>query len=277
MAERTTPGIKAALTIDASDCSGAGGIQGDLKTFSVLGVYGASVVTAVTAANSLGIKVASILDPDLVEQQIVAVATDMDFHATKTGMLGSADVVRTTARAVKRHNLFPMVVDPQFVDGRGDRLIDESALKLLCSSILPLAAVTTPNRVEAALMLGRSEPIDDVYAARDAARQICRRYTVAACIVTGINRPDDEEGEAVDLFFDGRAEHELVSAWRPTKNTRGAGSTFSAAIAASLAAGEPIDKAVQTAKQVVSEAIRQTTDIGQGPSAVNPLAYAKVG
>jgi len=276
LAERTTPGTRTALTIAGSDCSGGGGIQADLKTFSVMGVYGASVVTAVAAANSTGIKAVHILDPDLVEQQIAAVATDLDAHAVKSGMLGNANVIRVTATSVKRHNLFPLVVDPQIVGCNGDRLLDDSALKMLCRQVLPLAAVVTPNRLEAALLLGASEPIDDLYAARDAARQLCSRYGPAACIVTGIKRPNEEEGEAVDLFFDGRADQELVSAWRPTKNTRGAGSTFSAAITAALAMGEPIEQAVQTAKQVVSEAIRQTTDLGHGPSPVNPLAYSKV-
>lgn len=276
MAERTTPGSKAALTIAASDSSGAAGIQADLKTFSVMGVYGASVVTAVTAANSKGIKAARVLDPQLVEQQIDAVAIDIDAHGVKSGMLGDADVIRAVARSIKRHNLFPLVVDPQIVATHGDRRLDDAAVKVLCRQVFPLAAVVTPNRIEASILLGGLAPIDDLYAARDAARQLCSRFGPAACIVKGFERPNEEGGEAVDLFFDGRADHELVSAWRPTENTRGAGSTFSAAITAALAIGEPIEEAVQTAKQVVSEAIRQTTDLGQGPSPVNPLAYAKV-
>ena len=159
----------------------------------------------------------------------------------------------------------------------GATLLDESAVQILCRKLLPLAAVATPNRFEAARMLGQSEPIEDIYGARSASEQLCRTYKLAACIVSGIKRPNEQEGDAVDMYFDGQKHHELVSDWRPTTNTHGSGCTFSAAITAALALGEPIEQAIQTAKKVISEAIRQTTDLGHGTSPVNPMAYAKVG
>ncbi len=130
-------------------------------------------------------------------------------------------------------------------------------------------------------MLGLGAPIADVFGATGAAREICRRFGARACIVKGIRRPNDQEGDAVDVFFFRDAEgkervEEVVAEWRPTPNTHGSGCTFSAAITAALARGQPLHEAVQTAKNVVTEAIRQTTDLGGGTSPVNHLAYLKV-
>ena len=274
--ERTTPGARVALTIGASDSGGGSGIAADLKTFSVLDVFGTVAITAVTAQNTTAVKAISLLEPDLVRQQIEAVATDIGVHAVKCGLLPGGAMILQVAQAIKRFNLFPLVVDPVMVTTGGTMLMDEAAVPVLCAELLPLAAVATPNRTEAARMLGRNEPVEDLYTARSAASEICRRFDLRACIVTGIQRPNDEEGEAVDLYFDGTESRELISDWRPTGATHGAGTTFSAAITAGLATGQPIDEAIQTAKHLVSEAIRQTTDLGSGASPVNPLAYAKV-
>ena len=276
MAERTTPGTRVAMTIGGSDSSGAVGIQADLKTFAVMDVYGASVLTAVTAQNTRAVKATRFMDEDLVEQQIDAIASDIGVHATKVGITGQPALVQSVARSLQRHSLFPLVVDPAMTTKTGGNSDDDATITALCRHLLPFAAITTPNRVEATRMLGRSDPIEDLYGAKDAAVELCRRFKVPACVITGIHRPSDEEGDAVDLYFDGREDHELVSDWRPTSNTQGAGDTFSAAITASLALGESLDDAVQTAKRVVSESIRQATDLGQGDSPVNPLAYAHV-
>jgi len=273
---RTTPGSKAALTIAGSDSSGGAGIQADLKTFAVLNVFGCTAITAITAQNTRGVKRAQLLDPALVSEQIETTAGDIEIDATKTGMLGNAAIVEAVVSAIKRHKLFPLVVDPVMVARSGDSLIDDSAMKAICRKLLPLAAVITPNRHEAARLLGQSNPIEDVNAAGGAAREICRRFSARACIVKGIRRPNDEEGEAVDVFFDGDAAHEIVADWRPTASTHGAGCTFSAAITGALALGQPLNEAIQTAKSVVTEAIRQTTDFGQGNSPVNHLAWLKV-
>jgi len=276
VAERTTPGTRTALTIGASDSGGGSGIQADLKTFSAMNVYGAAVITAVTFRSG-GSGTVEPLEASLVERQLDGVGSQLNAHAVKVGLLPDPAATAVLAKALKRHSMVPLVVDPVMVNKAGERLIDDLAVKALCRSLLPLAALVTPNRFEAAVLLGRSEPIEDLYGALSAAREICRSLKVAACVVMGIERPNDEEGEAVDIFYDGDESRELIGDWRPTSNTTGAGCTFSAAVTAALATGEPIDQAVQTAKRVVGEAVRQTTDLGHGYSPVNPLAYATVG
>ncbi len=277
MSERTTPEIKAALTIAGSDPSGGAGIQGDLKTFATLDVFGCAVVTAITVQNTTAVKDSQPLDADLVAQQIDAVASDIPIAATKTGMLANAQIVKAVAGAIKRNKLAPLIVDPVMVATTGAALLDDDAVKVLCDQLLPLAAAVTPNTHEAARMLGKdADAINDIYTATDAAREICNRFGVKACVVTGLKQADDHEGQAVDIYFDGKEVREVTSDWRLTSNTHGSGCTFSAAITGALALGQPIDEAIQTAKAVVSEAIRQTTSLGHGNSPVNHLAYLKV-
>jgi hydroxymethylpyrimidine/phosphomethylpyrimidine kinase len=193
-------------------------------------------------------------------------------------MLGSGAIIELVAKAVRRSNLFPLVVDPVMFTKSGERLLDESAMNVLCKKrgLLSLAAVVTPSGREAARLLGQAEAITDIYGATDAAKRICAYFGAKACVIKGIKVPDSQEGQAVDVFFDGKDVRQVVSEWRPTTNTRGSGCTFSGAITAALARGEPLEQAVQTAKNVVSEAIRQVTDLGHGTAPVNPLAYAKL-
>ncbi len=273
---RTTPGVTAALTIAGSDPSGGAGIQADLKTFSALRVFGCAALTALTAQNTTGVKAVLALDPPFIEQQIDAVAGDILIKATKTGMLSSAPIISTVASAIARHNLYPYVCDPVMVSRSGDSLIDESAVKVLTKKLLPMCAVVTPNRHEAVRLLGIKGEIDDVGSATQAARDICGRLGARACVVKGIRRTRDSVDECVDLFYDGKEAHEIVAAWRDTKNTHGSGCTFSAAITAALALGQELHTAVQTARNVVSEALRQTTDLGLGRGPVNHLAYLDV-
>ncbi len=191
-------------------------------------------------------------------------------------MLGTRQNIEIVAKAIKRHTLAPLVVDPVMVAKSGDPLIDDQAVDALAEDILPLCAIVTPNRHEAARLLGQAEPIGDITAARNAAKEICERFGARSCIVKAFRRPNDQEGEAVDVYFDGEESHEIVSDWRPTENTHGSGCVFAAAIAGALALGQPIDEAVQTAKTLVSEAIRQCTNLGHGKAPVNALAYLDV-
>lgn len=271
---RTTPGLQVALSIAGSDSSGGAGMQADLKTFTVMGVFGASVITAVTAQNTTGVKHKLLLEPDFVEQQIDAVAGDIECHATKTGMLGSAAIIKRVARAIERSRLMPLVVDPVMISKAGSPLIDDDGVAAMRKHLLPLAALTTPNRHEAEALLGAT--VDTIERAADAAEQICRRFGAKACIVTGFHRENENEGEAVDLFFDGEQVQEVTAQWRPTENTHGAGCVFAAACCAGLAMDVPMAEAVSEAKELISEAIRQTTDLGAGRGPVNPLAYLKV-
>ena len=273
---RTTPGTSVALTIGGSDSCGGAGIQADLKTFAVRGVFGTSAITAITAQNTQAVKQTHVLEPDLIKQQIGAVASDMQVSATKTGMLPNAEIIKVVVKIIKQSNLFPLVVDPVMKTAGGDSLIDDASVATLIKKLIPLATIVTPNGYEAARLLDRADPITDLHGAATAAREICQRLEAKACVVTGIKRENDEEGEAVDLFFDGQELHEIVSDWRPTPNKHGAGCTFSAAITAGLALGQPIGEAISIAKSVIIESIRQATDLGKGISPVNHLAYLNV-
>lgn len=273
---RTTPGLPVALTIAGSDSGGGAGIQADLKTFTAMGVFGTSAVTAITAQNTQGVRQSLILEPDLVNAQIDAVASDIILHATKTGMLGNAAVVKIVAKAIERNNLYPLVVDPVMVSKNGDVFLDDDAIKAMAKELLPQAAVVTPNRAEAAKLLGKSGTIDSIESAGGAAEEICQQFGVRACIIKGFKRDNDEEGEAIDIYYDGNEVREVASAWRPTENTHGAGCVFAAALTAELAKGADLDDAVVEAKETISEAIRQCTDLGSGRSPVNPLSRIKV-
>ncbi len=274
--QRTTPGSTVALTIAGSDSCGGAGIQADLKTFTVMNVFGSTAITAVTAQNSKGVDASYVLDAKLVEQQIDAVASDFNIKATKTGMLGSAANVEAIVDAIDRSNLFPLVVDPVMVAKSGAELVDEDTIKAMVKQLLSKATIVTPNRHEAAKILGQGQPIKDVSAGPGVARQVCEATGAAACLLKGFKRENEEEGEAVDFFYDGEEAQEIVSDWRPTENTHGSGCVLAAAITAGLALGAELSEAVKTAKAVVAESIRQATDHGGGKGPVNPLAYMSV-
>jgi hydroxymethylpyrimidine/phosphomethylpyrimidine kinase len=273
---RTTPGLSVALSIAGSDSSGGAGVQADLKIFTVMGVYGAGAITAVAAQNTTGVKHLQAMDAELVEQQIDAVSGDFDIGATKVGLLPNPDIVDVVASAVKRQNLLPLVVDPSMVAKSGAELVDQTTIDRICKSLLPLAAIVTPNRAEAARLLGRAQPIADVAGAIEAGRQIVSKFGVRACLIKGFRRTDGKEDEAVDVYHDSERTDEVFSQWRPTENTHGAGCVLSAAITAGLAQGMAPFEAVCQAKAVVGESIRQSTDLGAGAGPVNHGAYLKV-
>src|SRR5438876_9505158 len=137
--------MRTALTIAGSDSGGGAGIQADLKTFAAFGVYGTSAVTAVTAQNTRGLMAVAALSADLVTAQIEAIAGDIQIHATKIGMLATAAIVEAVAAAIEELDLPLLVVDPVFVSTRGDRLLDADGVQMLCTELLPLARVVTPN------------------------------------------------------------------------------------------------------------------------------------
>ena len=273
---RTTPGVKVAMTIAGSDSGGGAGIQADLKTFTVMGVFGVTAITAITAQNTKKVQHVMAMSLEWIERQIEAITSDIEVHATKTGMLATAEAVRSVAKAIKRANLMPLVVDPVMVAKSGDALVDDSAVQAIAKDLLPLAAIVTPNRAEAARLLGLSEPIAGIAEAGRAAEQICKRFGARACVIKGFQKGASTEGEMIDVYYDGTQVLEVAGPMRGTDNTHGAGCVFAAAITASLALGEPIEKAVVTAKELIGEAIRQTTDIGKGRAPVNPLAWMNV-
>jgi hydroxymethylpyrimidine/phosphomethylpyrimidine kinase len=246
------------LTIAGSDSGGGAGIQADLKTFAALGVYGTSAVTAVTAQNTIGVAAATTLEADLVIAQIETVAADIEIHATKTGMLGSAAIVEAVAATIKELDLPLLVVDPVMVAKSGDPLLTDDAVRTLCAELLPLARVVTPNIPEAEVLSGIA--IGSLEDAREAARRIQARGPLAVIVKGGHGTGD----VLVDLLLDGDRFEEFRTSRIPTSNTHGTGCTFAAAIAAFLARGVELRAATAQAQTYVHGAIQHGLAIGRG-------------
>jgi hydroxymethylpyrimidine/phosphomethylpyrimidine kinase len=266
-AQRSTPRLPRALTIAGSDSGAGAGIQADLKTFAALGVYGLCALTAVTAQNTQGVRTASLLAPELVEAQIDAVLEDIGADAAKTGMLANSEIIEAVARCVARWKL-PLVVDPVMVAKSGDPLLAPAAVTTLRRVLLPLATVVTPNLPEAEELSGlRIETVEDMHTAARALFDL----GVRSVVVKGGHRTD----RAIDVFFDGERFVEFPVERIVTPHTHGTGCTFSAAIAAFLARGLPLHRAVAGAKQYITEAIRRAPGIGKGHGPVEHFWYWK--
>jgi hydroxymethylpyrimidine/phosphomethylpyrimidine kinase len=261
--------MKTALTIAGSDPSGGAGIQADLKTFSVLGVYGMSAITAVTVQNTLGVKDSLEIAPELVRRQIDAVSGDIQPDACKTGMLGTRALIEVVEDCIKRNNLFPYVCDPVMVSKAGSTLLEKDAIDTL-RKLFPLATVVTPNRQEAAALTGADvKALVTTAAARDAARRIVDSGAKAV-VVKGI----DAGEQVIDVLFDGREFLEFAGKKQPDEKTHGSGCAFSAAIAAGLANRLNLVDAIDQAKQLVNMAIQYSDGQGRGTAPVNVLAFA---
>ncbi len=255
------------LTIAGSDSGGGAGIQADLKTFSALGCFGTTAITAVTVQNTRGVSGFEELSPELVADQIRAVATDIGVDAAKTGMLASAPIVEAAAAAIVDAGISNLVVDPVFVSKHGHRLLAEDAVGALGSKVVPLAILVTPNLPEAAGLAGMDEVAtrEDMERAAGAILELGPR----AVLVKGGHL---EGGAASDLFASAAGDREWLEGERiDSPNTHGTGCVLSAAITARLAHGDPLDVAVRAGKAFVTEAIRHSLAIGGGIGPVNPL------
>jgi hydroxymethylpyrimidine/phosphomethylpyrimidine kinase len=258
-----------ALTIAGSDSSGGAGIQADLKTFTALGVYGASVITALTAQNTRGVSAIHAVPPSFVAQQIDAVTEDLKIGATKTGMLNDRDTVLAVAAGIRRHNLHPLVVDPVMVATSGDLLLAPDAIAAVRDVLLPLADLITPNLAEAARLL--DQPI--------AEDEIDMRAQADALLALGpkavlIKGGHGHGTEASDILVMRDAPAERISLPRiDARNTHGTGCTLSAAIAAFLARGETMSAAAAAGKEFVHAAILSARDltIGHGAGPIDHL------
>jgi hydroxymethylpyrimidine/phosphomethylpyrimidine kinase len=256
--------IARVLTIAGSDSGGGAGIQADLKTFAMLGVWGLSAVTSVTVQNTLGVSGVADVPADVVAAQIRAVATDIGVDAAKTGMLSSAEIVEAAADAIGDLALPNLVVDPVFVSKHGDPLLRSDAVRAIRTRLIPLAALATPNLSEAAALAGMD--VDDRRAMHRAASAILD-LGAGAVLVKGGHLPGDR---ADDLFADGERE-EWISAERiDTPHTHGTGCILSAAIAAHLARGRGLWDAVCRGKEFVIEAIGHGLAIGSGVGPASP-------
>jgi hydroxymethylpyrimidine/phosphomethylpyrimidine kinase len=251
-----------AVTIAGSDSSGGAGIQADLKTFAALGVYGASVLTALTAQNTQGVAAIHDVPADFIAAQIDAVFSDLDIGAVKIGMLSQVAAIEAVAAGLDRHHAKNIVLDPVMIASSGERLLAPDAVELLRSELIPRALVVTPNLAEAAALTGarlaRNEEEMEVQA-----REILSLGARHVLIKGGHGNGD----ESVDLLI-GQGEVVRLSAKRiATKNTHGTGCTLSSAIAAGLAKGRDLITATQDAKAYVTAAIAHADElkVGHGP------------
>lgn len=251
--------MKQALTIAGSDSGGGAGIQADIKSIQANGVFAASVVTAVTAQNTLEVREAVDLPPDFIVAQLNAVFDDLEISAAKTGMMSSVDIIEAVADFLAERDFATLVVDPVMISKSGFKLLADDAVTVLRDRLLPLALVATPNLHEAALLAGIE--IDDVAGMKEAAKRI-QGLGPKNVVVKG--------GHAVfargtDVLFDGAAFQELEAEAVYAGSVHGTGCTFSASIAARLALGEPILEAVENAKKYTTRVIAHQLDIGSGP------------
>jgi hydroxymethylpyrimidine/phosphomethylpyrimidine kinase len=260
-----------ALTIAGSDSSGGAGIQADLKTFSAFGVYGASVLTALTAQNTQGVRAIVDLEPSFVAQQIDSVAEDMPIAAAKTGMLSRAAVIEAVVERLRVWRIPRLVVDPVMVAASGDVLLEPAAIASIRHRVIPLATVITPNIREAELLTGLQ--INSITMMREAAQMLVRMGAHAALVKGGRLAG----GDAIDVLYVDDTTREFRAPRIEISRAHGAGCTLSAAIAASLALGESLEDAVATAKDYVSRALATAPKLGHGSTPLNHLvAVGKV-
>jgi hydroxymethylpyrimidine/phosphomethylpyrimidine kinase len=253
-----------ALSIAGSDSGGGAGIQADLKTFTALGVFGMTAVTAVTVQNTKGVSGYEELAPDIVADQVRAVVTDIGVDAAKTGMLASAAIIEAVAEAAPEVGLANLVVDPVFVSKHGHPLLREDAVEGLRRWILPLATIVTPNLHEAGELAGlRVESRADMERAAEAILRLGPR----AVLVKGGHLEADR---ADDLLAWGDDQEWIEGERIDTPHTHGTGCVLSAAIAAHLARAIDLREAVRAGKAFVTEAIRAALPLGQGIGPVNP-------
>ena len=260
-----------ALTIAGSDSGGAAGVQADLKTFAALGVFGTCAVTALTAQNSTAVVAISPVDADFVVAQIDAVLSDLPVAAVKTGLLATAEIVDAVAEHAAAGRLPNLVVDPVMVASSGARLLDVDAERTYRDQLVPYAAVLTPNRREASVLLGRTvHTLDDQ---RDAARAL-HAAGAETVVVTGGDAPDNTD-EAVDVACSADGLVELRSSRIPTVNTHGSGCSFASAVAAGLARGQPVSAALRDAKSFVHAAIETAAcwHLGSGHGPLNHFQW----
>jgi hydroxymethylpyrimidine/phosphomethylpyrimidine kinase len=254
------------LSIAGSDSGGGAGIQADLKTFSALGCFGMTAITALTAQNTCGVRAIHAVPPEMLREQIDAVLEDIGVDSVKIGMLHAPDIVRTVAQAIDRHHLARVVFDPVMVATSGAKLIDDPAIAVLVAEMFPRVALITPNLDEAGLLVGRtlSSPQDMLQAAQELMARGAR-----AVLLKGGHLAGDS---VMDVLLQQGCEPLWLQGPRiDTANTHGTGCTLSSAIAAHLALGSDLPLAVQLARDFVRSALQAGASVktGQGSGPLN--------
>lgn len=253
------------LTIAGSDSCGGAGIQADLKTITVLGGYGMSVITALTAQNTLGVQGIYTVTPDFVEKQFDSVMTDIGVDAAKTGMLSNTSILKAVARMVRKYKIEKFVVDPVMVAKGGEALITGEVREALIGELIPMASIVTPNIPEAEVLAEMK--ITSIHDMKKAAR-IIYNCGVQNVVVKGGHLI----GDAVDVLYDGKEIYTFSSERIDKKDVHGTGCTFSAAITTLLARGKSVNEAVEGAKIYITQAIKSVHTFGAGHRLIDHLA-----
>ena len=254
--------MKTALTIAGSDCSGGAGIQADLKTMTMNGVYAMSAITALTAQNTTGVRAIQESTPDFLKQQLDAVFEDIYPDAVKIGMVASSELIRVIADRLRYHEAKNIVVDPVMVATSGSSLMKNDAVQTLIEELLPISALVTPNIPEAQVLSGVAiETKEDMVTAAKKIGDSCR----CAVLLKGGHSVHD----ASDLLYDNGVLRWFEGRRIDNPNTHGTGCTLSSAIAANLAKGYPLCEGVQRAKDYISGALEAMLDLGQGSGPMN--------
>ena len=251
--------VPIALTIAGSDSSGGAGIQADLKTFAAFGVYGASVITALTAQNTRGVTGIHPVPPAFVTAQLDAVFDDLDIAAVKIGMVAELAIIKAIAAALARWTPRHVVLDPVMVASSGERLLSAEALASLRNHLIPRATLVTPNLPEAAALLNESLAPDEA-TIREQGRRLLAMGARAVLIKGGHGQGE----ESIDYLFNGGGVIALPAPRIATANTHGTGCSLSSAIAAGLARGETLESAVRHAKTWITAAIAAADRLGVG-------------
>lgn len=265
------PTPRVALTIAGTDSAGGAGVHADLRAFAALRVHGASVIAALTAQSTVGIRGVHLVPPAFVAEQLDAVLGDLDVGAVKTGFLASAGVVDVVAAAAEEGRLPALVVDPVLVGARGDRLFDRSVEQAYRRRLIPNARIITPNRVEAGLLVGRELP---TVADMEAAATELLHLGPEAVVVKG-GDAEDEGADAVDVVATAAGLRRLALPRIDTGNDHGSGCSFSAAIAARVALGDELGAAIDAAKAFVHAGLSGSRDwhLGEGHGPIDALGW----
>jgi len=255
--------MKTALTIAGSDSSGGAGIQADIKTMTMNGVYAMSAITALTAQNTTGVSGIMEVSAEFLKEQIDAVVTDIFPDAIKTGMVSSVELIKVIASSIRQYSLTNLVVDPVMVATSGAKLISDEAIDCLKKELLPLAKIITPNIPETQTLISGS-PVSSEKDMEEAAKKIYELYGCAVLVKGGHSIND-----ANDFLYGKADDGKIIAKWFTGKriansNTHGTGCTLSSAIAANLAKGESLVNAVEKAKDYISSALSAMLDLGKG-------------
>ena len=254
--------MKTAMTIAGSDCSGGAGIQADLKTMTMNGVYAMSAITALTAQNTTGVRAIQESTPDFLKQQIDAVFEDIYPDAVKIGMAASSELIRVIADRLKYYDAKNVVIDPVMVASAGSSLMKQNAVQTLITELLPISTLVTPNIPEAQVLSGMSiRNKDDMIAA---AKQMGDSYHCAVLLKGGHSIND-----ANDLLYADGELHWFEGKRIDNPNTHGTGCTLSSAIASNLAKGFTLTESIQRAKDYISGALAAMLDLGEGSGPMN--------